>query len=101
MSDVKCPYCGEEQEICHDDGYGYEQGEAHEQECYDCEKRFVFYTYATFVYSAGKADCLNGEDHKWTEWKEYSRMNDYIYKKRECHDCAKRQTMHINTGEKK
>lgn len=26
MSDVKCPYCGNEQEINHDDGYGCEDG---------------------------------------------------------------------------
>ena len=24
-SDVECPYCGAEQEINHDDGYGYDE----------------------------------------------------------------------------
>jgi hypothetical protein len=33
MSDVKCPYCGTEQEINHDDGYGYDEGKYYEQEC--------------------------------------------------------------------
>jgi hypothetical protein len=99
MSDVKCPYCGEEQEICHDDGYGCTEDEAHEQECPECEKRFVFYTSINFSYDVAKADCLNGADHKWTEWKDLSRLYNDIYRKRECRDCAKRQTMHINTGD--
>ena len=30
MSDEKCPYCGHEIEICHDDGYGYEEGVKHQ-----------------------------------------------------------------------
>jgi len=30
---VNCPYCGAEQEICHDDGYGYEEDVLHQQEC--------------------------------------------------------------------
>lgn len=27
--DVECPYCEEWNEICHDDGFGYEEGVAH------------------------------------------------------------------------
>lgn len=23
MKDIECPYCGHEQDICHDDGFGY------------------------------------------------------------------------------
>ncbi len=26
MSKIKCPYCSSEQEVCHDDGAGYEEG---------------------------------------------------------------------------
>jgi len=29
MDDVDCPYCGESQEICHDDGFGYSEDEDH------------------------------------------------------------------------
>lgn len=50
MSDVKCPYCDAEQEINHDDGYGYEEGEEHEQHCYNCEKEFKFTTSISFNY---------------------------------------------------
>lgn len=51
MSDVKCPYCGHEQEINHDDGYGYEEGETHEQQCFECEKYFDFTTSISFSYN--------------------------------------------------
>jgi hypothetical protein len=30
MNDIECPYCDAENEVCHDDGYGYEEGKAHE-----------------------------------------------------------------------
>jgi hypothetical protein len=64
MNDVECPYCGAEQEICHDDGYGYEEGIAHQQECGDCCMTFVFLTSIRFYYRVEKADCLNGGEHK-------------------------------------
>jgi len=84
MSDVKCPYCGEEQEINHDDGYGYTEDETFEQECVECEKTFVFTTSISFHYEAAKADCLNGAEHKYkpthTYPKKYTRMR--------CVDCG-------------
>ena len=30
MKDCECPYCGEDQEINHDDGYGYEENGVYE-----------------------------------------------------------------------
>ena len=42
MKDVECPYCGTGQEINHDDGYGYEEDDPHEQSCPHCDKTFVF-----------------------------------------------------------
>ncbi|MCT4181764.1 hypothetical protein HZP54_17610 [Elizabethkingia anophelis] len=65
MSDVKCPYCGEEQEINHDYGYGYEEDVVFNQQCDDCDKTFVYTTYVSFSHNAEKADCLNGSDHNW------------------------------------
>ena len=64
MSDVECPYCGEWQDICHDDGYGYEEDRTFEQECSRCDKSFAFTTSIGFCYEAHKADCLNGGDHR-------------------------------------
>lgn len=63
MYDVECPYCGAEQDICHDDGYGYDEDRLHEQECGQCEKKFVYTTSISFHYEAEKADCLNGAEH--------------------------------------
>ena len=63
MNDVECPYCGEAQEINHDDGYGYEEDTLHEQECHHCEKAFSFTTMISFSYEAIKAPCRNGGEH--------------------------------------
>jgi len=83
MSDIECPYCGSEQEINHDDGFGYEEDVVHEQECNSCEKTFVFTTSIHFYYTASKADCLNGSEHRFkatmTVPRKYTRMR--------CKDC--------------
>ena len=50
MSDVKCPYCGKDQEINHDDGYGYEEDEIHQQQCVSCDKTFKFTTSTSYSY---------------------------------------------------
>jgi hypothetical protein len=62
--DVECPYCGEWQEVNHDDGAGYEEGKKHEQQCGDCEKYFTFETTICYHYEAEQADCLNGDPHQ-------------------------------------
>jgi hypothetical protein len=64
--DVNCPYCDAPIEICHDDGFGFEEGVKHEYECPSCRKTFVFETSISFYYEADKADCLNeGGEHDW------------------------------------
>lgn len=83
MSDLECPYCGKEQEVCHDDDYGYSEDARHEQECSDCGKNYIFTTSISYYYEPEKADCLNGGQHilkiSITYPREYSRM--------ECRDC--------------
>ena len=69
MKDVECPYCGKDLEINHDDGYGYEESEVHEQECCFCEKTFHYWTTISFDHSAEKAPCKNGEPHNWVDVK--------------------------------
>lgn len=64
MSDVECPYCGEGQEICHDDGEGYEEGTFHQQQC-GCEKTFCYTTSMLLMYESSKAPCQNGGEHAW------------------------------------
>jgi len=63
--DTHCPYCEADVEICHDDGYGYEEGDMHQQECGGCGKTFTYYTTIRFSYSTRRADCLNGAEHIW------------------------------------
>jgi hypothetical protein len=75
MSDVKCPYCGEYNEICHDDGYGYDEDKEYEQECSHCEKTFVFTTQISFWHNVY---CQDG-DHDLKQ----SRSERYL----ECTKC--------------
>lgn len=63
--DIECPYCGYEQDICHDDGFGYQEDVKHEMECSNCGKSFVFMTSISFYYKAEKADCLNDGNHDY------------------------------------
>jgi uncharacterized Zn-finger protein len=63
MSDVQCPYCDKNLEINHDDGYGYEEGTTHNQECRYCGKTFVYTTSISFDYTVKQAACLNEGKH--------------------------------------
>ena len=77
MCDVRCPYCGIEQNIDHDDGsYGYKEDETYQQECQGCENTFAYTTSISFCYEAAQAPCMNGSDHVWkiTE-SDYSYLN--------------------------
>jgi hypothetical protein len=79
MSDLECPYCDADLEVCHDDGFGCDEGEYHEMECPHCEKNFVFQTSIIFSYEPRRADCLNeGGEHDWqptmTVPKKYTKM---------------------------
>ena len=78
MSDINCPYCDAGQEINHDDGYGYEEDEVHQQQCGKCDKYFTFTTSISYYYEAEKADCLNDGEHDYnptiTNPKEYTKM---------------------------
>lgn len=85
MSDVKCPYCGSEQEINHDDGYGYDEGDEYEQDCPACNKTFKFTTFISFSYAV---ECQEG-DHdmqpfgdKWPDMYKCSKC-DFYEKRRE------------------
>ncbi|MDP4224859.1 MAG: hypothetical protein Q8910_00615 [Bacteroidota bacterium] len=85
-SDVDCPYCGVGQEINHDDGYGYEEGEVYTQECSDCGKTFTYITEISFYYEAEQAPCQNGEDHNWQPIK--GCPEEYYAGKKRCSWCC-------------
>ena len=85
--DLECPYCETELEICHDDGFGYEEGVKHQMECWRCEKSFVFETSISFDYDPEKADCLNDGNHEWKPQTCYPRE----FTKMECSMCGDRR----------
>lgn len=87
--DVECPYCGAGQEICHDDGYGYKEGELFQQECPKCERAFVFTTSISFYYEAYKADCLNGAEHKFKPTRTFPKE----FTKMRCEDCGEEREL--------
>lgn len=66
-ADFECPYCKHPIEVCHDDGFGYEEDQKHEMQCPECEKYFVFDTTITISHDAYAAECLNGADHQYSE----------------------------------
>lgn len=84
MNDINCPYCGSEQEINHDDGYGYEESEIHNQQCGICDKYFTFTTSISYYYRVAKADCLNDGEHKFKATTTYP----VEFTKMECVDCG-------------
>lgn len=88
MSDMECPYCGADQEVCHDDGAGYDESVLHEHTCSECDKTFVFSTSISFYYDPQKADCLNGAPHKYKMTSTHPRM----FSKMRCSDCGEERT---------
>ena len=88
MSDLNCPYCNAELDVCHDDGYGYEEDVDHQMDCYKCNKTFVFQTSISFYYEPSKADCLNGSEHDFKATHTYSKE----FTDMECSMCGERRT---------
>ena len=88
MNDITCPYCAALNEVCHDDGQGYEEGIAHEMCCRDCRKNFVYYTAISYDYSAEKADCLNGSAHRVSLWRTLWSDEYETVQSRKCGDCG-------------
>lgn len=71
MSTAECPYCLADVEICHDDGYGYDESRMHHQDCPKCEKTFAFRTMISFDYDTEQAPCLNGGEHTFMRVRRY------------------------------
>ncbi len=88
-SDVDCPYCGKGNDINHDDGYGYEEGELFSQECGDCGKTFAYSASMSWNHEAFEAPCLNGEPHKWKQCSGYP--EEAFIGRFECPDCGREE----------
>ncbi len=96
MCDIECPYCGEEQEINHDDGYGYSEDDLHQQQCGDCDKVFSYTTCISFVYEAEKAPCLNDKNFKHDFTKETHTKSWYEDEiTRSCELCNYKETENL------
>jgi hypothetical protein len=89
LSEVNCPYCDAQQEINHDDGYGYYEGHTYKQECLKCEKTFVYTTTLVLYYETYKADCLNGSEHEWEPTKTFP----ICLKRMRCKLCDEKRDM--------
>lgn len=90
--DIECPYCDAELDICHDDGFGYDEDTLHEMECDECGKNFVFSTMVSFNYFPQKADCLNGSSHNFREWRKgWAETDGTVAEIRYCNSCGKRE----------
>lgn len=88
--DVNCPYCNEEIEICHDDGFGFDEDMKHMYDCPSCEKMFVFTTSISVYHEAFTAECLNTEEdtHIWKLTNTWPRK----YSQWRCSDCETEKT---------
>jgi hypothetical protein len=87
MKDIECPYCGFEQDVNHDDGYGYDENEKYQQECEKCKKTFIYTTTISFYHEADKADCLNGSSHDFKQTHTFPKQ----FIKMECSMCGERR----------
>jgi hypothetical protein len=83
MSDLTCPYCQHDQEVCYDDGFGMDENSRHEMQCEKCEKYFVFDTCFLVSHTAYSAPCLNGSPHRL----ELSKTIPREFAKMRCKDC--------------
>lgn len=90
-NDINCPYCEAHQDINHDDGYGYDQDEIHQQECSECEKTFTFTTSIIYHYDVEQADCLNGGEHDYKPIR--GCPEEYFKDKYRCTMCGEETTL--------
>ncbi|GAB0154398.1 hypothetical protein MnBA_37980 [Marinobacterium sp. BA1] len=91
MSDVKCPSCQADQNINHDDGYGYDEDSDHKQVCNKCGYEFKFTTSIIYSYSV---HCQEG-DHdmqpfgiKWPGMFQCSKCDFFERREENLEECA-------------
>jgi predicted RNA-binding Zn-ribbon protein involved in translation (DUF1610 family) len=101
--DVKCPNCGREQDIIHDDGYGYGE-EKYSQTCTGCGEEFGYETTTVHYYDVFPTPCLNdGSKHRYrltrTYPREFSQMEYSVCGERREMTGEERQAFGIGTRE--
>jgi len=83
--DLTCPYCGAGHDV---DPEERGDGTAHEMQCDECEKNFVFHSHISFDYTPYKADCLNGGGHRWKQT-----FAGHSVKIERCEDCQEERSI--------
>ena len=105
MSDkIECPYCGEDFEVCTDDGQHYNDGESQEDVCPNCDKYIMIYSSCSWYREASKADCLNGiSDHEWSKWQKHHPIDNFTkwFATRYCEICGEKEQSHIDVTDDK
>lgn len=66
MTDIKCPYCGAEDDACISDIWEIE-GDDNELECGSCEKEIIVNAQVTINYEVKRSDCKD-DSHVYIEW---------------------------------
>ncbi len=85
MESVKCPYCEEYVAIYPEERDHCEDKEIYE--CPNCSKNFEVLAELILKYSVvGKADCLNGANHKWEP--QFGVPKIHFRGKYICEDCS-------------
>ena len=92
--DTECPYCGADVVINHDDGYGYNEDDLHQQECGECGKTFTYTTVIHFSYRSRPADCLNDGVHRYEKTKTYPPQ----FAQMRCTECGHETPLPPNAG---
>ena len=92
--DINCPYCNTELDIDHEDGYGYEEDEIHNQQCRNCDKFFTYTTSVIYYYEPEKSICLNGGEHEYKPTFAYPSKFSLM----RCQDCG--ETRELTDQEK-
>ena len=96
MSDLYCPYCGENLGS-HVDDY-HEQDTEYEHRCPKCEKNFIFTIDYVPYFSSNKADCLNGVEHDYRKITGYPK--EFFKNKRRCFMCSKEIVVNEDSTDK-
>ena len=80
--EVVCPYCGQ----VHSGSWDMIDVRNCSQEiveCANCKKKFLVEAEHNPTYFSSKADCLNGGEHVWYQWRFYGDKKDF----RRCKGC--------------
>jgi len=87
--EIVCPYCGFE----HDDSDAMVDDDYHATQkikCEQCDKKFIVEIRRTTRYYSAKADCLNGGEHDWSEWRK-AIPSLLLREERQCRGCSIRE----------